>query len=611
MLSNYNPAPVNINIDFNSPPLQNFNSITGQNSQNITKYVANYDFGGALNNLNAMSVYVFNSTKLFDFEYGYNSLASSIANLLSLSADKITPWTYGEIYNVLDAGYTKWTSSKSVMLYYYPLSINGSTTYLNFTYKTNPQFVDAYYQLNKNYPFPPSDDVITGSPSYKIISKYTILTYVYVSYTNHSYIVYNTSKTDGNKIIYYRYWANDIYVIAYLYANGSKIQTQYVTFTVDWHGGTYKYTIYGSVLVPPGVYKKVFGNYTLVFYPKSSNYTRSDGNRTIIYVNYYPDGPSIIPYSHIFNWYKYNASVSIEIDVYNGSNPTTYVGNQVFNKRTIYTSIWYTVWSSSPQSYTVRIITSDHIKFMNYDLTRTWDAGNISFNPTSYISTDGITYNYYLRFSTSFQIKNHPPYIFKPIPPLNKSVVLQWSYFINNYSIANGLFNVANRNIDQFNFILPQFITATFKDNLVEHTIILASFFEPWNVSRVTLNISNTFINSSLIFIPIYIIANTTYSMLCYALGTPSSAPNVTMISYEWYNTTLDHSYFPTLQSPFYNGTIPPAFYTPFTNKIWLNYGIYWPYKLPYSQFGIKKVMKVYSYWYNPGWPGWFPIKMT
>ena len=608
MLSNYHPAQTSpIATQLPPPPINTTTIPQPHESLNITGYTAYYNFLGALEGLNATDIYKFNSSTLFDFGYGYNPLASAIADLLSLPANQITPWTYGEIYNVLDANYTEWTSTKTISLYYYPMSLNGSTVYLNFTYQTDPQFVNAYYQLNRSYPFPPSDQVTVNSPVYKIINTYSVTTSVNVQYNNYTYLVYNFTYKEGNTVCIYEFYAMSVWGTAYLYANNQLINSQYFYYIFYWWGGSNYNTIYGYIIVPPGVQKQVYGSYEIRAGAGYKQYQRTVNGTTYIYNIYYPAGPYISTLGYQFNWYEYNVTFPIKVQVYNGSNPITYINNNVYNSRSITAYVSYTVWSSDPRSYTVTIKTLDHIKFLNYNLTRTWYAGSITINPTCYALTSGNTINYYLSFSFSSNLNNPPSYIFEPIPSLNKSIVLQWSYFFNNYSVAEGLFDAVHKNIDQFNFILPQFVTALFTNNLTEHTITLASFIEPWNVSQVTLNVSNVLVKTKMIFIPVNITVNTTYAAIYSALGSNYVTPNVTLLNYEWNNLT-GSGFFPPLQDALYNGTLPPAYYSPFTNKIWLNYGVYWPYGLPYAQFGIENLEKTYQYWYNPGWPGWFPI---
>jgi len=645
MLSGYEPSPINpIAIQVNpssNGTLPNVPKTTYQPSFNVTKVDTSFNFIGALSGLNATSLYSFNSTKLFNFEYGYNPLALAIANLLSLPANRITPWTYGAIYNVLDANYTKWTSNKTVTLYYYPMNVLGKTIYLNFTYQTDPQFVNAYYQLNRSYPFPPSDEVIVGSPTYSIINSYTVNTWVYVTYSYYTFTSYSVNIPLPWGSISITEESEDVYGLASLFVNGQLVSTQYFDFIIDPWGGTYHYTLYDDVNVPPGVIKQVYGSFTFTSHPIYSSSYAIVGNKTYITINVRPSYPDLSINDYTFNWYEYNVSVPIEIIVYNGTNPITYVDNQVYHSRIIYITIWYTTWSSLPQSYTTSITTQDHITFMKYNLTRTWDAGTITIKPISYTqivnsatfmnyrltspwytrnpwytwiiwfntpsNTNNEIVNYYLSFSTTQQINEPPSYIFDPIPPLNKTTVLQWSYFLNNYSVVQGLYNATHGNIDQFNFVLPQLVTSLYNDNLTEHTIALASFIEPWNVSKVKLNVTNVLANSTMLFLPVEIIPNTTYSILYSALGAPNASPNVTVLTYNP-KIFAGNDYYASLQSGLYNGALPPAYYSPFTNKIYLNYGIYWPYGLPYAQFSVESLEKTYYYWYNPNYPGWFPI---
>jgi hypothetical protein len=394
---------------------------------------------------------------------------------------------------------------------------------------------------------------------------------------------------------------------AYLYANNQLINSQSFATTFYWYGGEYGPNyIYGTITVPPGVSKEVYGSYSISAGAGYKHYQRTVNNTTYIYYIYYPTGPYTTTQGYIFNWYKYNVTLPLKILVFNGTSPTTYVNNNTYYNRTINAVVSYTTWSSLPESYTITIKTLDYIKFLNYNLTRTWCAGSITINPIPYTQTDRNSINYYLGFSTAKNLAQPPSYIFNPIQ-LNQTAVLQWSYFINNYSVATGLFFAVHKDVDAFDYILPQFVSSLYIENLTEHTITLASFIEPWNVSQVTLNVSDVLAETKMIFIPVNITANTTYVMIYSALGSNYVTPNVTLLNYKWNNLT-GSGFFPPLQNGLYNGTLPPAYYSPFTNKIWLNYGVYWPYGLPYAQLSDERLEKIYNYWYNPGWPGWFPI---
>ncbi|ACP55436.1 hypothetical protein [Saccharolobus islandicus] len=617
MLANYHPAQTGpIATQLPPPPTNTTNTVTPPHQTlNITNYTAYYNFQSALEGLNATDVYKFNSSTLFNFGYGYNPLSLAITDLLSLPANQITPWTYGELYNILDSNFTKWTSTKTVSMYYYPMSLNGSTIYLDFTYQTNPQFVNAYQQLNRSYPFPPSDNVTVNSPVYSIINTYTVTLTLSYTYSTQLYLARSSTSQNGNQTIVTKYYGMTVSGTVYLLANGSVIasnnfEISYTTvppYKLNYQNSSIyqqSFTISGNIIVPQGVKKAVSLAYTITAYQYKKEHT--SGNTT--YICYYPTNPSFNYQTQYYNWYEYNVTVPINIEVFNGTNPQTIINNKIYGNRTFTTYFWYMTWSSDPLSNTTSIITFDRIEFLGHNITRTWYAGSITVNPTCYSQQIGNTINYYLDFSVQSNINEPPSYIFTPVPQLNKTVVLQWNYFFSNYSVAEGLFNSVHKNIDEFDFILPQFIASLYKENLTEHTITLASFIEPWNVSKATLNISNSFYNTTLIFLPVQIIPNTSYSIIYSALGSDYITPNVTILDYTYDNMTGQGYFIPLTENAFYNGTIPPTIYSPFSNKITLNYGIFWPYSLPYSEFYIQQLEKNYDYWYNPGWPGWFPI---
>ena len=635
MLANYRPSestqPIVIpGVNGTSTPLPKISIEPPK--PNVTKVFAQYNFTEGLESVNALDIYTFNSSKLFRFEYAYNPLAVAIVQLLGLPANEITPWTYGELYNVLDANYTEWTRNETVSLYYYPMNMSQNAIYVNFTYQTRPQFVDAYPELEKYYPFPPSDKVVVGGPMYKIIKEYTVHTYVESQPFSFPYLQYQYSYSYplGNLTIVcvFDYWGLWVFGIADLYANGQPIALQWYSYAFPWYGGYYGPNyIYGQVTVPPGVQKTVYAGYAISTSWGFSVYGYSSGNTIYIVYNFYATNPTFISYDYYFNWYEYNVSVPIEIYVYNGSNPVTWVGDKAFTTREISTAFWYTTWSSEPQQNWTTIVTKDHIMFLSYNVTRTWTAGTISVLPVPYQQSWGNTINYYLTFQVSSDIKEPPSYVFRQIPQLNETAVLEWSYFFNNFSVAEGLWDLAHHNVDIFDFVLPQLVVGVLdngtviRDELanVNATVTLASFVVPWNVSNVTLNVSDVLYPSHAVFLPVDIVPNTTYSILYYALGSPTEEPNVTVLDYMWYNATTWYNkttntlvtvgYFPPIPlNPLTNTSVEPTTYSPFSSTIGLDYGYYWPYGLPYAEFSIYQLDRQYSYWYSPAWLEWFPI---
>lgn len=617
MLANYHPAQTGPIVTQNPPPTITTPPLNvTPPTLNVTSFTAAYSFINAVESLNATNIYTFNSTKLFRFEYAYNPLALAITDILSLSANQVTPWTYSELYNVLDSNYTQFTSTRTVSMYYYPMNLSQNTIYLNFTFQTNPQFVNAYQQLSRYYPFPPSDNVTVNSPVYSIINMYSVTLTLSFSYSTNTYLAYSTTSQNGNQTIINRYYGMKVWGTVYLLANNNVIASN--NFQISYEAvPPYKlpypgapiyqntFQISGDINVPPGVPETVYLQYTITAY----QYTKTTTSGNVTYINHYPTDPYFSYQSKTYNWYEYNVSIPISITVYNGSNPTTVIGNNQYNTRNIDTVLSYTVWSSEPISYiSPNIITYDTIHFGNSAIERSWDAGDIEVTSQQYTEQNGNTINYYLSFNTVTNIKEPPPYIFHPIPGVDKSDVMEWSYFLNNASVSLGLWKASNYNINIYNFLLPQFITSVYAKNYTNNTIILASFVEPWNVSKATLNISNVYYNTKLIFLPVQIIHNTSYSIIYSALGSNYITPNVTILSYTWDNYT-DGGYFPPLtENKLYNGTIPPASYSPFTNNIIMNYGYYWLYGLPYTEFSTQQLQKTYEYWYNPAWPGWFPI---
>jgi len=175
-----------------------------------------------------------------------------------------------------------------------------------------------------------------------------------------------------------------VYGTAYLYANNNVVNSQYFSTTFYWYGGSYGNTIYGNVVVPPGVSKEVYASYSIYTQPGFNEYTKHEGNKTYVYYVYYPTGPYISTQSYTFNWYEYNVTVPIHIVVYNGSNPVTEVSNKTFSSRNFTVYLSYITWSSDPQSNSISIVTHDHIQISNYTIERTWNAGTIEIIPQLY-----------------------------------------------------------------------------------------------------------------------------------------------------------------------------------------------------------------------------------
>jgi hypothetical protein len=259
-------------------------------------------------------------------------------------------------------------------------------------------------------------------------------------------MVDNFSIQIGNTVYVYEYYGYFVSGTAYLFANGELINSQSFSFFVWPWGGTFEYTIYGNTTVPPGVSKQIYGNYSFTYQAGYYSWTYQEGNLTYVVQIYYPQGPNIQTYGYNFNWYDYNVTVPVHIMVYNGTNPQTQVGGNVYNSRDITVNFSYTIWSSVPQgSSSPRIITYDHIQVGNDTIERTWDAGTVDVTPKLYVHQSGNVINYYLTFSVSPKIAKQPSWVFHHVPA---SEVYSHNYaydFVNGpayyYALARVLLN--------------------------------------------------------------------------------------------------------------------------------------------------------------------------
>jgi hypothetical protein len=334
------------------------------------------------------------------------SIEDAILHILSMNASLIAPGPYWEAVNLAGLLTANVASHKSFLI-----AITNGTDMNNVTYynMTLPFFSAS--PLNVSYP--PSVNVSAGSPTYRIINKYSVTTSVQVYYTQSKELVGYVSRQEGNTVYVYEYYGYSVSGTAYLFANNNLISSQSFSFFVGPQGGTFEYMIYGFVTVPPGVSQRVFGNYSFTYWEESDSQTVQAGNTTCIIARYYPVGPIIQTYGYTFNWYEYNVSVPIHIIVYNGTNPRTQVGNNVYNSRDTMVNSSYIIWSSAPQqSGSTHIVTYDHIQVGNYTIQRTWDAGTVGVTSKAYVEQSGNVINYYLTFSTSSNVAKLPPWVF-------------------------------------------------------------------------------------------------------------------------------------------------------------------------------------------------------
>jgi hypothetical protein len=368
-----------------------------------------------------------------------NDILNNVLNVLSMNASVVAPGPYWEVADLAGFLQAHLTTNKSYLIVVTNGTNGNNITYYNMTL---PFFSAS--PLNVSYP--PSDNVTVGSPTFRIINNYSVITNVQVNYTQSKVLVGIHNVSEGNTVYVYEYYGYSVSGTAYLFANNNLISSQNFSFFVWYWGGTFKYTIYGFVTVPPGISKQVFGNYSFTYWEGSDSQTIHKGNKTYIITRYYPVGPNIQTYGYTFNWYEYNVTIPVRIMVYNGTNPQTQIGSSVYNSRDIAVNFSYTIWSSAPQeSSSPHIITYDHIQVANHAIQRTWDAGTVCVNPKLYIQRIGNVINYYLTFSVLTNVAKQPSWVFNHVPA---SEVYSHNYaydFVNGpayyYALARVLLN--------------------------------------------------------------------------------------------------------------------------------------------------------------------------
>ncbi|WP_088912499.1 hypothetical protein [Sulfolobus acidocaldarius] len=430
----------NVNVKFIVPPAAqsyNYKKLTIPSSE-IIEYMSQLP-----TTINSSSLTAYFPQNVLISSGSGNDILNNVLNVLSMNASVVAPGPYWEVADLAGFLQAHLTTDKS-----YLIVITNGTNGNNITYynMTLPFFSAS--PLNVSYP--PSDNVTVGSPTFRIINNYSVITNVQVNYTQSRVLVNNYSIQEGNTVYVYEYYGYSISGTAYLFANNNLISSQSFSFFVWPWGGTFEYTIYGFTTVPPGVppgvSEKVFGNYSFTYWEGSDTQTVNVGNTTYIITRYYPVGPNIQTYGYTFNWNEYNVTIPVHIMVYNGTNPRTQVGNNVYNSRDIMTNFSYTIWSSAPQkSSSPHIITYDHIQVGNYTIERIWDAGTVCVVPKLYMQQSGNVINYYLTFSLSTNVAKQPSWVFNHVPA---SEVYSHNYadeFVNGpayyYALARVLLN--------------------------------------------------------------------------------------------------------------------------------------------------------------------------
>jgi hypothetical protein len=439
---------------------------------------------------------------LFNFSTPSSNMLQLLLNALAWNASVIAPGPYGALLSIASSAYVSIINYRNTSLQPFPVNANDTENYSKWEiivkYGKCFELPDGF---QPGWSYPPSDQVSVGSQTCEIIDTCSVTTGIKVVYTTHTYLVRCCTHKEGNTTYIYKYCAMTVSGTAYLYANNNQIGSQSFSYTFYWEGGSYNNKIYGTVTVPPGVQKQVYGCYSISAGAGHEQYKHTVHNITYICCIYYPTGPCISTQGYTFNWYEYQVTVKINVIVYNGTNPMTQIGNKIYSDRNITACFTCDIWSSDPQPKSVSITTHDSIQVAGYSIGRTWDAGSIEIVPKCCTQQNGNVINYYLSFNVQCNTVQPPPWIDQQMP-YNKYAVQDWYYLEQNVSLAYALYNyimsTINKNDLQYwkfeYFVLAsQFVMYTFNTTSSVYTNLLEleSFYENWSlVSASILNLS-------------------------------------------------------------------------------------------------------------------------
>jgi hypothetical protein len=445
-----------------------------------------------------------------------SSLLNLFLNALAWNASKITPKSYGDLLSIASSAYVNVTGYKNVTLQPFPLNAKDTEDYSKW--KIIVKYAKAFQApsgFQPDWSYPPSDRVAVGSLNYRIINETSVQTEVDLTYTNKTYLYNKVTQVKGNVVYVYEYYAMEVSGTAYLYANNTLINSQGFDYTFYWQGGSESNTIYGYTTVPPGVSVEVYGSYQISTGAGHTSYQNTSNGTTYVYYIYYPTGPSVSTQGYTFYWYEYNVTLPLNVQVFNGTNPTTYFNNNAYFNRDINFTLTYTVWSSSPKSYSEVVTTSDVIRVGNYSVTRTWDAGSVVIEPDSVTWQSGNAVYYYLDFSVQYSFASPPPWINQSMT-YNRSAAVSWFYLEQNASLAHALYSFIMDTINRSDLqywkfeyfaLAGEFVMYTFNttDTVYNNTLELESFYENWSlVNASVLNLSTwpkfKYFNGTLMF---------------------------------------------------------------------------------------------------------------
>jgi hypothetical protein len=442
---------------------------------------------GSYSNLPAPYYYIPNTNIpiLFNFSNPENNVLNLLLNALAWNASVIAPGPYGALLSIASSAYVKIPNYTNVTLQPFPLNANDTENYSKWGIIIKyAKTLEAPNGFQPGWSYPPSDLITVDPLSYKTINETSVQTSVSLVYSVSSH---TTTITEPYLVYTFNYLT--INGTAYLYANGKLLTVQNFYFTAYPGMSSYDLTIYGDTTVPPGVVKQVYGIAEFIF--QSTGWAVTLPNGVV-------DAGSIISLQNVeeegftFTWYEYNVSLPLHVQVFNGTNPITYLNNIMYSNRTISYTLSYTIWSSLPQSYSEKISTRDTIQVGNYTVNRTWNAGAVTIVPKIITQQIGNTINYYLTFNVQNDLTEPPAWINQTMS-YNKYAALAWFSLEQNASLAHALYsyimNTINKSDLQFwkfeYFVLvSEFVMYSYNTtySVYNNLLELESFYENWSL---------------------------------------------------------------------------------------------------------------------------------
>jgi len=219
---------------------------------------------------------------LFNFSKPDNNMLNLLLDALARNASEIAPGPYGALLSIASSAYVYITNYKNTSLQPFPLNENDIENYSKWEIIIKyGKTLEAPNGFQSGWSYPPSDLLSVNPPVYKIINETSVKTSLNVQYNEYTYLYNKYTHKQGNVTYVYEYYAMKVWGTAYLYANNQLINSQSFATTFYWYGGEYGPNyIYGTITVPPGVSKEVYGSYSIAVGAGYKHYQRTVNNTT-------------------------------------------------------------------------------------------------------------------------------------------------------------------------------------------------------------------------------------------------------------------------------------------------------------------------------------------